>query len=140
MHGVAVVHHQLGGLRADVHHRNTLAAVLRQHGGVTGGERFVDRLLHRKVGGIHRADDGVVFLYGGRNQVDVDFQPRRQHLARIAVPGVVVHHEILREELQDHTVFHQLHPGGPLDHAPHVGLLNLLYVPKLEHTAAIGPA
>jgi hypothetical protein len=41
--------------------------------------------------------------------VDVDLQARGEHLARIAVSRMVVHHEILREELQDHAVFHQLH-------------------------------
>ena len=43
VHGVAVVHHQFGGLRADIDHRDAFAPLLRQHGGVAGGQRLEDR-------------------------------------------------------------------------------------------------
>ena len=140
VHGVAVVDHQFGGLRADIDHGDALAAILRQDGGVAGGQRFVDRLLHREVRGVDGADDGVVLLNGRGDQVDVDFQARGEHLARVAVPGMIVHHEILREELQHHAVFHQLHAGGALDDAPDVGLLDLLHVAEFQHAAAVGAA
>src|ERR1019366_3416620 len=104
------------------------------------GEPFKDRLLHREVGGVDGADEGVVLLNGGGDQVDVDFQARGEHFARVMVPGMAVHHEILREELEDHAVFHQLHAGGALHDAPDVGLLDLLHVAELEHAAAVGAA
>src|ERR1035438_6929605 len=88
VHGVAVVDHQLGGLGADIDHSDALAAVLGQDGGVAGGEPFEDRLVHREVGGVDGADEGVVLLDGGRDQVDVDFQARGKHLARVTVPGI----------------------------------------------------
>ncbi len=109
MHGIAIIDHQLGGLRTDIHHRNSFAPVLRQNRGVTRGERLVHRFLHREMRRVDGADDGVVLLHRGRHQVDVDFQARCQHLSRIAVAGMLIHHEILREELQHHPVFHQLH-------------------------------
>src|ERR1035437_2073390 len=140
VHGVAIVDHQFGGFRADIDHGDALAAVLGQDGGVAGAERFEDRLLHREVVGVDGADEGVVLLNGGGDQVDVDFQARGEHFARVTVPGMAVHHEILREELQDHAVFHQLHPGGALHNAADVGLLDLLHVAELEHAAAVGAA
>ena len=72
---------------------------------------------------VDRADERVVLLNRRRDQVDVDFQARGQHLARVAMAGMIVHHEILREELQHHAVFLQLHARGALDHALHVALL-----------------
>ena len=53
---------------------------------------------------------------------------------------MVVHHEILREELQHHAVFLQLHAGGALHHAVHVALLDLAHVAQLHHAAAVGAA
>ena len=54
--------------------------------------------------------------------------------------GVIVHHEILREELQHHAVFHQLHARGAVDHAVHVALLDLPHVAEFEDAAAVGAA
>src|SRR5450756_2216856 len=72
MQSIAVVDHEFGGFRADIDHRDALAAVLGQDGGIAGGERFVDRLLDREVGGVDGADDGVVLLNGGGDEMDVD--------------------------------------------------------------------
>ena len=138
--GIAVVHHQLGGLRADIHHRDAFAALLRQHRRIARGQRFEDRLLHHQVRLVHRAHQGVVLLHRGRHQVDVDFQARRQHFARIAVARMIVHHEILRKHLQDHAVFLQLHARGAVHHAVHVALLDFANVPQFHHAAAIGAA
>src|SRR5258708_22435919 len=140
VHGVAVVDHELGGLRADIDHGDALAAILGQDGGVARSQRFVDRLLHGEVSGVDGADDGVVLLNARSDQVNVDFQARGQHPARVAVPGMVVHHEILWEELEHHAVFHQLHAGGALDDTPDVGLLDLLHVAKFQYPAAISAA
>ena len=57
VHGVAVVDHQFGGLRADIDHRDAFAPILRQHRRIAGGQRLEDRLLHREVRLIDRADE-----------------------------------------------------------------------------------
>ena len=72
--------------------------------------------------------------------MNVDFQARGQHLARVAVAGMIVHHEILREELQHHAVFLQLHAGGAVHHAVTSRLLDLPHVAQFHHAAAIGAA
>src|ERR1035437_2061335 len=81
VHGVAVEDHEFGGFRTDIDQGLCLSAVLGQDSGIAGGQRFVDRLLTREVGGVDGADDGVVLLNGGGHQMDVDFQARGQHLA-----------------------------------------------------------
>src|SRR5215472_10316431 len=140
VHGVAVIDDQFGGFGPDVHHRDPLAPVLGKHRRVARGERFEDRFLHGEMRFVDRTDDRVVFLHRRRDDVNVDFQPRRQHVARIAVPGMVVDHEILREDLQHHAVFHELHAGRPVDHAIDVALLNLARETQFQHAAAIGAA
>ena len=59
---VAVVDHQVGGLRADVHHGDAFAALFRQHGGVAGGQRLEDGLLDGEMGLVHGAHQRVVLL------------------------------------------------------------------------------
>src|SRR5665811_1585801 len=140
MHSVPVVDHEFGGLGADIDHGDAFAAVLRQNGGVARGEGLENRLLHGQVGRVDGANDGVVLLYGGGDQVNVDLQARGKHLAWVAVPGVAIDHEILRKELQDHAVFHELNAGSALYDAPHVGLPHLLHVAKFQHATAVGAA
>ena len=77
MQGVAVVHHQFGGLRADVDHRDALAPLLRQHRGVAGGQRLRRRSLPPPGAPGSRRRPGNVLLHRSRDQVDVDFQARR---------------------------------------------------------------
>ena len=54
--------------------------------------------------------------------------------------GMIVHHEILREQLQHHAVFLQLHARGAVHHAVHVALLDLAHVPEFDDAAAVGAA
>ena len=54
--------------------------------------------------------------------------------------GVIVHHEILREQLQHHAVFLQLHVGGAVHHAVHVALFDLPHMAQLHHAAPVRAA
>ena len=71
--------------------------------------------------------------------MDVDFQARRQHLARIAMARMIVHHEILREQLQHHAVFLQLHARGAVHHAVDVALLDFAHVPSSTTPRLLAP-
>ena len=53
---------------------------------------------------------------------------------------MVVHHEILREELEDHAVVHQLHEGGAVDGAVDVALLDLARAAEIDDAARVGAA
>ena len=140
VHGVAVIYHQLGRFGSNVHHGDALAPVLRQHGRIGRGQRLEDGLVHHQVGLVHRADQRVMLLHRSRHQVDVDFQLRCQHLSGVVVAGVAIHHEILREQLQNHAVRRQLHAGGAVHHSVHVALLDLPQVSQLHQAAAAGAA
>src|ERR1022692_32546 len=138
--GVAVVNHQLGGLGADIDDGDAFAALIGQHGGVACAEGFEDGFFHGQVRLVHGAHQGVVFLHRASDYVHIDFEPGRQHLARVAVAGVIVHHEILREQLQEHAVFLQLHAGSAVHHAVDIGLIDFAHVDQLQNAAAVGAA
>ena len=54
-------------------------------------------------------------------------------MARLAI-----HHEILREQLQNHAVRFQLHMQGAVHHAVHVALIDLPQVSEFHQAAAVG--
>ena len=55
-------------------------------------------------------------------------------------PGMVVHHEVLREQLEHHAVVHQLHEGGAVDGAVHVALFDLAGRPSSMTPRRVGAA
>ena len=61
-------------------------------------------------------------------------------LARIVEAGMIVHHEILRQELQDHAVFLQLHAHGALHGAIDVLLGDLARTAHIPAAAVVGAA
>ncbi len=48
-------------------------------------------------------------MRGDCDDVSVGFEHRAKHLAGIAMPGVIVDHEVLGKQLQHHAVFGQRH-------------------------------
>jgi hypothetical protein len=123
---------------ARVHHRDPFAPILREHGRIGGGQGFEDGLFHGEVRFVDGADDGVVFLHQ-ESDVNVDLQSRCQHLARIAVVGVIVDHKILREDVQDHAI-HELYARGARRRAVHIALFDFAHEADIEHAASIGAA
>src|SRR5215469_6805478 len=70
----------------------------------------------------------------------VGFQTLAQHAARIAMAGLVLHDEVLREQLQHDTVFAQLHFPRPVERAIYVALLDFTGAPQVNTAAAVGAA
>ena len=84
-------------------------------------------------------DQRSVLLDGRRDQVDVQLQLGADHLARIAMAGMIVHHEILLAELQHHAIFRQLDAQRAVHHAVHVALRDLARTAEVEVAAALWP-
>ena len=124
---------------ADVQQCDALPPLLRQDGGITRRDAFVDGLLRRQVGLVHRRDQTFVLLHRSGHQVHVGLDARGDHPARIAMPGVIVHHEILQTGLQHHAVFMKLHTRGALDRARHIAMLDLTLAPHFDGRTAVGP-
>ena len=70
----------------------------------------------------------------------VGFNLAGNHFARIAVAGMAVHDEVLREHLQDHGAFRQKHALGARHGAVDVALFDGARAPQIVQTAAVGPA
>ena len=124
----------------DVQQRDPLAPLFRQDRAITGRQAFEDGLLRGQMGLVHGRDQAIVLLRRRRDQVHIGFDAGGDHAARIAVPGVIVHHEILQTGLQHHAIFVKLHPRGVLDHALHIAMLDLPLAPYFDGRPAVGAA
>ena len=129
---VAVVADELGGLGPQVDQDHAFAALFGEHGRVAGGDGFVDGFIHREVGAIDGADEVGVFLGGDGDQKRVGFDGGGHHAAGIVKAGVIVNHEVLREKLEDHTIFLHLDAHGAVHGAVDVALFDFAGAAELH--------
>ena len=76
LHRFAEVADQFGGMRADIDNSDPAYAIFRQHAGVAGGNRFVDRFIERQMGQIDGAGQRGVLLRGNGDQVRIGDEAR----------------------------------------------------------------
>ena len=89
---------------------------------------------------VNGADERVVFLLRRCDDVDVGLDRIGEHAARVAMAGMIVDHEVLRKELQDHAVFLKLNFGSALESRVDVGLRDLARTAEFEFAARVRAA
>ena len=92
------------------------------------------------MGHVDRAGQGAVFMRGNGHQMRVGDQPRSHHVARILAVFLIVHHESLRQNVQHHAVFEQLHAHGAVHGAVDVALFDFARARQIDLSLVAGAA
>src|SRR5712664_3503450 len=127
---------QVGGAAADVDDEDAELLLV----GIEDRLRRGDRLQHHVLHGEPRAVDGADHVlhggHGGGDDVHLHLQPHARHAEGLAHAVGVVHHEGLRQDVQDLAILRDVDGARGVHRAVDVGLAHLAVLARHGHHAA----
>ena len=127
--GAALEDHQVGRAGTDVDERHAHLLLVGRQDGVGGRELLQDDLLHLHAGAVDAVDQVLGRRDRGGDDVHAGLQLRAGHAGGIVDAVLVVHHELLRQDVDDLALRRDVHGAGRGQDALHVVARHLVIAP-----------
>src|SRR5205823_4507324 len=131
---------QVGRAATDIEQRHAQLLFVGRQDGFACGELFDHRVDDADAGAVDARHDVLRGRRAPGDDVNVHFQPGPGHTDGRSDAVLVVHHEILRQHVQNFAAGRQRDGFRRVDRAPHIVSRNLpVFARHRDHAAAVEP-